>query len=60
MPLPPHIQRCEDYIKENDDLPDGAFFAKAEEEGLTIGAWAIYANYLEVSQLKKENEHAKT
>lgn len=29
----------------NDDLPDGAFFAMAEEQGITSDDWVEYADY---------------
>lgn len=40
---------CEIY----DDLPDGAFFALAEEQGITIDDWSAYADECELKKGKK-------
>jgi hypothetical protein len=41
-----YFERMRDFSQENTDLPDGAFFAKAAEEGFEIEDWEWYAEEL--------------
>lgn len=38
------FDKMKDFSNENDGLPDGAFFALAEEQGIQIEDWEWYAD----------------
>ena len=50
------IAKCEAFSRDYDDLPDGAFFCLAEEYGITVDDWAIYAEHCAALQEDASNE----
>jgi hypothetical protein len=47
---PPHLKEMRDWMNEHDDLPDGAFFALAED----MFDWDI-SDWVELSQWEADN-----
>ena len=51
--VPGRYERINDFRLTYDDLPDGAFFALAEEQGIGVSDWVWFAKQYEKRESRK-------
>ena len=50
----PRFEDMRDFSEEFDDMPDGAFFALAEERGITVDDWLRFNEECKRRRAKKQ------